>query len=226
MFNSFQGTATFAEEVNSEKEVTNDTTNIEQEQTENIEQQDSTNTEKTSSGGTPSTEKKDENIKVQSNSEGTEFVKAILRDDGDTLLKSSKRMVMYAGVQISGVDTQLNGAYMMLSFSSTNVTSVKASTGIAMPKDPPVENKDGNYNIRYDYPNLSGGMKIELPVIFNVKSFSEDSEYIEIPVKATLYDSDGNIQGEEELIFKRERKFSLSFNTSPSYTSNSYIEAY
>ena len=231
LFNSFQGTATFAEGVNSENvqtEVTNDPTNNEQEQseqTENIEQQDSTNTEKTQ-GGTSSTENKQENIKIQSDEEGTEYIKAILRDDGDTLLESDKRMVMYAGVQISGVDTQLNGAYMMLSFSSTNVTSVKASTGIAMPKDPPVENKDGNYNIRYDYPNLSGGMKIELPVIFNVKSFSEDSEYIEIPVKATLYDSDGNIQGEEELIFKRERKFSLSFNTSPSYTSNSYIEAY
>ena len=68
LFNSFQGTTTFAEEVNSEKEVTNDTTNIEQEQTENIEQQDSINTEKTSGGGTPSTEKKDENIKIQSNS--------------------------------------------------------------------------------------------------------------------------------------------------------------
>ena len=57
MFNSFQGTATFAEEVNSKNvqtEVTNDTTNIEQEQTEqteNIEQQDSTNTGKTSGGG-------------------------------------------------------------------------------------------------------------------------------------------------------------------------------
>ena len=58
MFNSFQGTATFAEEVNSEKEVTNDTTNIEQEQTENIEQQDSTNTEKTSSGGVPLVQKR------------------------------------------------------------------------------------------------------------------------------------------------------------------------
>ena len=50
LFNSFQGTATFAEEVNSENvqtEVTNDTTNTEQEQaeqTENVEQQDSTNT--------------------------------------------------------------------------------------------------------------------------------------------------------------------------------------
>ena len=58
LFNSFQGIATFAEEVNSENvqtEVTNDPTNNEQEQfeqTENIEhqKQDSTNTEKTQGG--------------------------------------------------------------------------------------------------------------------------------------------------------------------------------
>ena len=59
LFSSFQGTVTFAEEVNSENvqtEVTNDPTNNEQEQTEqteNIEQQDSTNTEKTWGGGYP-----------------------------------------------------------------------------------------------------------------------------------------------------------------------------
>ena len=57
LFNSFSGTVTFAEEVNSENvqtEVTNDPTSNEQEQTkqtENIEQQDSTNTEKTPLGG-------------------------------------------------------------------------------------------------------------------------------------------------------------------------------
>ena len=59
LFSSFQGTVTFAEEVNSENvqtEVTNDPTSNKQEQTEqteNIEQQDTTNTEKTSGGGYP-----------------------------------------------------------------------------------------------------------------------------------------------------------------------------
>ena len=63
LFNSFQGIATFAEEVNSENvqtEVTNDPTSNEQEQTkqtENIEQQDSTNTEKTQ-GGVPLVQKR------------------------------------------------------------------------------------------------------------------------------------------------------------------------
>ena len=230
LFNSFQGIATFAEEVNSENvqtEVTNDPTSNKQEQieqTKKIEQQDSTNTEKTQ-GGTSSTENKQENIKIQSDEEGTEYIKAILRDDGDTLLESDKRMVMYAGVQLSGNDTQLNNAYMLVSFPSANISNVKASTGAALPKDPTVENDSNNYTIRYDYPNLSGGMKIELPIIFNMISFNNFSKYIEIPVTATLYNSDGNVQDEKSLLFKCKRIFSVGYGGSTN-TSYSYTEKY
>ena len=183
LFNSFQGTATFAEEVNSENvqtEVTNDTTNTEQkqaEQTENVEQQkqDSINQDSINQDSintvedTLKAENKDENIKIQSNDEGTEYVKAVLKDTGDTIISSRKSMSMYAGVQLSGVDTQLNGAYMIVTMPSQYFNPPKASTGASLKKDPTIETNEDNYAIRYDYPNLSGGMKVELPITFEVK---------------------------------------------------------
>ena len=137
-------------------------------------------------------------------------------------------MSMYAGVQVSGVDTQLNGAYMTVSFPTINVSdnSVTASNGASLVKDPAVEKENDNYNIKYYFSNLSGGMKVQLPIRFRAKSFSSSKGYIEIPVKATLYDSAGNIQGEEELIFKSERVFNITFSDYSSWTNNSYYDKY
>ena len=215
LFGSFSGTLAFAEEVNSnniQTEVTNDPTNNGQEQTENVEQQkqDSINQDSINTvEDTLKAENKDENIKIQSNDEGTEYVKAVLKDTGDTIIWSRKSMSMYAGVQLSGVDTQLNGAYMIVTMPSQYFNPPKASTGASLKKDPTIETNEDNYAIRYDYPNLSGGMKVELPITFEVK-YLPDS-YLEIPVKATLYDSAGNIKDEKTLVFATSRTFTLEF---------------
>ena len=240
LFSSFQGTVTFAEEVNSENvqtEVTNDTTNTEQEQTENVEQQDSTNTEedtskaenkdenvdeRTESNGTQSQSETKESIdSTQSEDEGTAKISAVVRGEGDTVIGSEKEMVIYTGIKVSGVDTQFNNAYLILTLPKKNIkyNSLKASTGVALKNDPVVKTEGDNYIVRYDYPNLSGGMKIELPVTFEINRYSDvrdpykgsmidyfDLNYMEIPIKATLYDSDGNIQDEKNYSFSSGRR--------------------
>ena len=255
LFNSFQGTATFAEEVNSENvqtEVTNDTTNTEQEQaeqTENVEQQDSTNTEentskaenkdenddeRTESNGTQSQSETKESIdSTQSEDEGTAKISAVVRGDGDTVIGSEKEMAFYAGVKVSGVDTQFNDSYLILSVPANNIYDFKASSGAALKNDPIVERKNDNYEIRYDYSNLSGGMKIELPVTFKIGKYSKeldyrnywhdyfDFHYMEVPIKATLYDSDGNIQSEKQYTFSSGRRF---FVDDPYYFDKALID--
>lgn len=54
-----------------------------------------------------------------------------------------------------------------------------------------------------------------MPVIFNVAYLG--TAYIEIPVTATLYDSDGNVQDEKSLIFKSKRTFTLAIENESNY---------
>lgn len=112
IFNAFSSISVYAEEMMNESLVqtqqeTDTEKNNEEAENKNVQQEETENKDVQ----TQETNEQQENIKTQNDEEGTEFIKALLRDDGDTLLESSKRMVMYAGVQLSGNDTQLNDAY-------------------------------------------------------------------------------------------------------------------
>ena len=144
--------------------------------------------------------------KIPKNISDPEKIITKLYIDGDkTDFLTGSEVRMFAGVELSGVDSYLNGAYMIVTvpkeYLDTSYNSEKGlniSNGISLLHEPELTSDNDFYYIRYDYKDLKGGTLVELPFFFKTKNYTTPPD-TQIKVTAKLYNADKTLMGEKNL---------------------------
>lgn len=133
-------------------------------------------------------------------------------DDDKTDFLTGSEVSVYAGVELSGNDTFLNGAYMIVSIpkeyldTSYSNKGLNVSSGSSLLKTPQVTSDQDLYYIRYEYKDLKGGTFVNLPFIFKTKNYTTPPDS-QITLTAKLYDSESSEIGDRSLTITSKASF-------------------
>ncbi len=110
--------------------------------------------------------------------------------------KTGDEPIVYVGVKVTGNDTVLRDAYMIVAvpkeyIDSTynNKTGINASNSSILKSAPVVTSDDNNYYIRYEYEAIAGGSSVLTPFAFRTTPLTTPNGTT-IPITAQLYNGD------------------------------------
>ena len=174
---------------------------------------------------TPSDKVTHAEVNPSSDISSDKIITKLYIDDDQTEFLTGSEVSVYAGLELSGNDTFLNGAYMIVSipkeYLDTSYNSNKGlnvSSGSSLLKTPQVTSDQDFYYIRYEYKDLKGGTLVNLPFVFKTKNYTTppDSQII---LTAKLYDSESREISNKSLTITNKASFKYeSIGGSHSFT--------